>query len=158
VILGIIMIIVIASYEHRLSRLERVWYGPMHTRTFMMPRVVSDVSFEDIDKTWSEMNQRMQDLEKRQQKVFQELSQAPKVINDGQYTGYRVTNDKTFQYTLSVKKDTLTGTLLGTDTDTINRYTTAIKKLSITTTNTNGTTQFTAPKEKLQAIVQILNT
>ena len=104
------------------------------------------------------MNAQFRDIEKRHEKLMREIKEAPKVINDGQYTGFRTLNSKTIQYTLEVKDNTLNGTLLGTDTETLNRLRTELEKTGVTITNTNGNIQFTAPKVKLESIMQIMNT
>lgn len=97
-------------------------------------------------------------MEKRHEKLIQEIQEAPKIPNDGQYTGYKMVNGKTFQYILEVKDNAINGTLLGTDTDTLTRLRTELEKAGVTITNTNGNIQFTAPKEKLEPIIKVLNT
>jgi len=149
--LGILLIVVILSYEHRLNRIERGWYSPYHMQT-MVPNLWFNTRWiDDMDKTWSE-------AEKQQQKMIKELSEAPNNINDGQYTGYRVENGKTFQYTIEVKDATMKGTLLGTDNDLLTRYQDEFTKLGVTVIPSNGQVQFSAPKEKIESIIKVLNT
>jgi len=110
-----------------------------------------------MEASWSRMHREFRDMQRRHEKMIQTLEEAPRVINDGQYSGYKTLNGNTLQYTLNVVGDTLTGTLLGTDTEALNRLRTELEKSGVTITNTNGNIQFTAPKEKLQTIVEIVN-
>ena len=139
------------SYEHRLNRIEHGWYRPYRMQT-VIPNPWVDTSWVDeMNKVWSE-------AEKRQRAIFKELSNAPKNINDGQYIGYRVENGKTFQYTIEMQDATMSGTLLGTDNDILTRYQAELTNLGVTVTSSNGQIQFSAPKEKLESIIKVLNT
>lgn len=112
---------------------------------------------DEIERSWSRMDRQFRDMERRHDQMMRALEETPKVINDGQYTGYKTLNGKTLQYTITVAGNTLTGTLLGTDTEALNRIRTELEKSGATITNTNANIQFTAPKEKLETIVQIVN-
>lgn len=96
-------------------------------------------------------------MERHHEKLLQDIKKTPTVVSDGQYTGYKDLNGNTLQYSLNVTGDTITGTLLGTDTEALNRLRTELEKTGVAITNINGNIQFTAPKEKLGTIVQIVN-
>jgi hypothetical protein len=158
IMLGIILIAVIVSYENKSHKFEQsIWYQPHYQVHSVMPRMFDTWWMTDIEKSWARMHEELRDMERRHEKMMRAIEETPKVINDGQYTGYKNLNGNTLQYTLNIADDSLTGTLLGTDTEELNRLRTELEKTGVTITNTNGNIQFTVPKDKLESIVQIMN-
>lgn len=78
-------------------------------------------------------------------------------VGNGQYSGYRVVDGETFNYTLRIKEDVLTGTLISNDAEELKRYADKLDKEGMEVTGKEGQIQFNGKSEKLDDVIRLLN-
>ncbi len=171
VILAIIMLAMIASYDDRIDGLERQidrqgGYGTTHR--FLPP--IDREWEENIQSSWEAMEHRMDELEDRHRNMMKEsmknvvplpeentLDQPVMPGSNGQYSGYRVIDGQTVNYSLRSRNGTLTGALIGTDAEGMKSYADKLSDLGLTVTSKNGQVQFTGPADELEKVIRIMN-
>lgn len=117
------IITIIGVYEHRLSEARRDMYDFPRFH-YSRPMIVYDDFFDfpriDIDYEWRDMERRMAEMRKRQEEFWNSMEEyTPPSIIEGRYSGTRIINDTTFSYSLNIGKDTLSGSISGTNTGSI---------------------------------------
>lgn len=154
--LGFVLLLtgVIMHYEYRDDGYWWYHHMPMMQVHMVSPR--DDWRDGYFDDVFEDMDRRFRDMERRHASMMRQISEMSPDISTGNYAGTRIENSSRLTYNISKNTDTLSGTIMSTETGTLGSLEKSLWDLGYSVTKKDNTLTFSWDAKQWNAIMELL--